>query len=411
MQGIWTRNENGETLMFSPFMRGIFFNTSGTFINDSTIPTNFFLPNFGIATPTEPFEFQRALETIKLSASGHISINAANYFEPRLFLISGFNYFGEARMEIEKRPSFVYSFGNPPPPPANDYGFRALGQTLVPDQFVSVDSRNKSFYLQPTSSGTKIRSATVSSLPSAKPTLPQDFYQQQTEPNILFDREYDVPPLIFVTNTTGPVALNFMARNANGKYYGMSVVAESSFTDDLPWGLGAFQSNTYSFNYFILSQQEPIFGSQSNHGIQVFGSSGEKVFDSSYFVPTFFRNVITIPNLIFENIPAEISFEFRQLSFVGPIGVCLNNINTGTGIAFYGSSGVPGFTFAPYTYTGNFLEVNNGVATVWGRASNAVWGLYGPETAPLGIPHNYKWRSGTVNNTMSLFFATYEFNQ
>lgn len=364
-QGIFTFNAQGRAFLNSLEMAGIFFNSTGTFTNDASIASNSFTNTQGVFTPIEPFVYPNRENNFDLRVAGDLLTGATGYRQPRKFVNSTDG--GADLTNLIPNSCFVYNFGTPPPPPANDYGFRATG---VNSASVVVDARKNAFYAHPMQNGSFVRSATVSSMPS-QTTL--GGFVQPTAPNILFDQDYDFPPLIFVTSTTGPIAMNFMARRENGKYYGMSVVAQSTIVNlGGVNGMAAYQGNTYSFNYFIASPEIPVFGQLSSYGIRVFNEVGSKIFDSAYFEPSI--NVIadTKPTFKIQNFNYESTSV--TLNKASNQGVCLNNFIVGTGHTWYATQlVVTGIGIGPSNIAGRFLTVSPTLATVQGGAANAIF--------------------------------------
>lgn len=404
--GVWTRDQNGKTLMFSPLADGVFFNGAATYLNDAAIPTNNFTNNVSISTPLEPFRFRRGFQGgqggFSVDATGSVNDETFTYFAPRLNLLTGTPY---PLIGLNPTASFVHTFGTPPPPPANDYGFRSIGRD---QQAVSVDSRNRSFYIHPDPSGNFIRTGTTISLPSnLDPVSTVPITEQPTTPNIVFEREFDTPPLVFVTKSTGPIALNFMARNAAGKYIGMSVAANATLTST-SFGTAAVQSNSYTFDYFLVAPEEPIFGTPSNYGMQVFNQNGVKVFDSAYFEPVNFRSVIAKPAFELKNVPANYFINFVPFTGTSGLGVCLNNMNLCTGVAFFTAVQLPDQVVGPVNFAGRFLEVGDNTATISGNASNAIFARFFTGSFPTGVPFTFEWNKGVAPN-QNVLFANFEY--
>lgn len=363
-QGIFTWDEQGRNYLNSLSMTGIFFNNSSTYRNDASIANNGFSSTNGVFTPIEPFVYPNRAENFDLRVPGDLLTNVTAYREPRKFVNSADG--GADLTNLIPNAVFAYFFGTPPAPPEGDYGFRAIG---VNSSSVAVDARKNSFYAHPLSNGSFIRSATVSSLPS-RTDLQQ--YTQPTAPNILFDQDFDFPPLVFVTSTTGPIAMNYMARRDNGKFYGMSVVAQSSIINQGGInGVGAFQSNTYSFNYFLVSPETPINAPVAPYGVQVFNEVGGKVFDSSYFEPSI--NFITGSKPTFKIENFSYSSTSLTLNKSSNQGVCLNNFIVGTGHTWYATFLITtGIGIGPSTIAGRFLTVSPTSATVAGGGAFAM---------------------------------------
>lgn len=363
-QGILTRDAEGRIFLNSAVMSGIFFNSTGTFTNNANIPNNSFTNNLGVFTPIQPFLYPDREDNFDLRVPGDLLTSATGYRQPTKFINSTSG--GADLTNLIPNACFVYNFGTPPPPPANDYGFRATG---FDSASVVVDARKNAFYAHQLQNGNFIRSATVSSLPSQTALGP---YEQPTAPNILFDQDYDFPPLIFVTSTTGPIAMNFMARRANGKFFGMSVVAQSTIVDlGGVNGVGAYQSNTFTFSYFIASPEIPVFGQLSSHGIRVFNENGNKVFDSAFFEPSI--NFISGPKPTFRLQNFNYESTSLTLNKQSNQAVCLNNFISGTGHTWNAAALiVTGIGIGPQNIAGRFLTVGSNTATVQGGGACAI---------------------------------------
>lgn len=414
LRGVRTFNQNGDLYMSSLSMRGRFFNDEGVVSNDTPLPLNGFNNVRSIWTPIEPFTYSLGANPntsfgFRMNVPGDINVfpqlNEQNiYFQPRKFSLPGLGGYDEF-FNINPRPVFYHSFGRPPAPIPNDYGFRARGQLI---NEVSIDSTNRSFYIHPDASGSFLRTGTTISFQSTLgPTTPETF-NQPTQPNILFEREFDTPPLVFITNTTGPISLNFMARNAAGKYVGMSVAAEASIDSVGTLYTAAIIPNTYTFEYFLVAPEEPIFESKSNYGLQVFGQSGNKVFDSSFFEPSFLSLNAQKRTMSFRQNPFTYTFEVTGFSIPFNYGVCLNNMNVGIGATFYTAIALPDTVFAPLNFTARFLSVNKsqGTGQIKGGATNSILIRHSSQFF-LEVPYVYEWNRGTTPN-IELLFATFQ---
>lgn len=363
-EGIFTWDASGRNYLNSLTMTGIFFNAAGTYRNDAGIGSNGFASTNGVFTPIEPFVYPDRSNNFDLRVPGDLLTNATGYRQPRKFVNSSDG--GADLTNLIPNAVFAHTFGTPPAPPAGDYGFRAAG---VNSNAVAVDARKSSFYAHPASNGSFIRSATVGSLPSQTNLV---VYNQPTAPNILFGQDFIYPPLVFVTSTTGPIAMNYMARRSNGRFYGMSVVAQSTIVNQGGInGVAAFQGNTYSFSYFLVSPEIPNNNPVSPYGIQVFNEGGGKVFDSSYYEPSINFLAGSKPTFKIQNF--TYSATNLTLTKGSTQGVCLNNFIVGTGHTWYATQLITtGIGIGPSNVTGRFLTVSPTSATVSGGCAFAM---------------------------------------
>lgn len=228
--------------------------------------------------------------------------------------------------------------------------------------------------MQPNADSTFLRSATATTLPSQQ--IATSNYQaysvsftQPTPQTITFPKAYTNPPLIFVTETTGDggVALNYMIRDAAGKYVGASIVCDGvmGYGSYASYGIGAYGSKSINFKYFLLSDEFPDYMVNPYHqdacGIRVYNASGGKVFDSEYFVPSLIKGNAQTPYAKASGSYTYTSYYSSFTTYGRYTGLCINNINPITGYTYIIQNALDysGLVYAAgtFTMTGQFASV------------------------------------------------------
>jgi len=393
--GLATQNASGQVYMYSPTMNGVFYNTNGTYSTNSVVPSTGFVTQFAMCTPTSAIS---AAFTSGSPFGGTIYVNggtnaASNYFYGPTAYENGGNS-AVYPPTVSAISTQVYAFGVPTTP--TGYGFFAVGAS---GSSIAVDATHKAFYIQPKSDGTYIRTGTATSLSSS--TSPNSSYSQPTSASITFERSFLNPPLIFITSSSGPIALNYMTKDGSGLYNGASIVAGSSFSDQGVAGVAPYSGNTYTFSYFIVANEEPYYGTPATHGIRVYNGISQKVFDSSYFCPNFTSFTITKP---FAKLSSG-SYSSTSSSFTktANVGVCLNNLNSITGSTIYTSNIIGSSGLGPFSLFGRFATVSSTNVTLSGTGACAVLRV---NTFPTFWYNSFDYTMGNVS-TMPVLFCNY----
>lgn len=380
--GIATQDASANLLMYSPNMNGTFFRGAGTFNQTATIQDSTFTNTFAICTPLDP----AYIGIQYVNCAGSVSVDGKTYNQPSPLLTAqpphpyAPSWFDERIGTTQS--AYVHYFGTPPASIGN-YGFRAAGSL---SSTVAVDNNYKSIYVHPDSNGNRIRTGTAYSIASHPRTdnqIPVGTYVDMSQPvsqTITFDKPYNNPPLIFILTSTGAISFNYMVKDANGKFIGASIVAESTFSavgNGVVSGVGAYTGNTFTFTYFIVSDEDPVYVSPSDWGVRIFGSNSNKIFDSSYFVPSF--DYLTIP-MPYMRLDYTSGYTYDNYAGFGKsnanIGICINNLNSFTGTAMYNSWNVDAgsgsvFHTGPRNVTGLYLNVDNYSGSIYASGTAA----------------------------------------
>lgn len=414
--GVGIQNSSAQVLLDSRAMNGVFYNSNGTFLNTSSIPTSGFTTQYAIATPISPssyvfFNVNNVPNIVNIA--GTVNANGTIFYQPSA-LETGGNCL-QITPTVNPVSTHVYTFGTPPSP--TGYGFSALGSS---NNNYSISANTKSYYLQPAADGNFIRTATCTSLPSSFGSSVGSYTQPTgnlSQPNITFEKSFINPPLIFVTQSSGPIAFNYMTTDSNGRYNGASIVAGSSFSTQGLAGTAPYTANTYTFSYFLVSDEEPFYGTQANYGMKVWNSSGIKIFDSSYFVPNFQAFTVDKPWMWLTgswptsngcSYTGSVNYFSNQISFTksSNFGVLLNNLYAITGQLQYVSLflGSQGSSSGPTTFYGRFATVTDTSVVIAGTGANAVFS--NPLAQYPGWGYSYDFSRGNTS-TMSVVFANY----
>jgi len=397
--GIFTKDAAGAFLMHSPSINGVFHKNTGVYSASASIPVDGFPTNFGISTPLAPMVFTKDLITDYFSLSGSVAGGGLNYYQPDARVLTKTSLSWPYPV-ITSNAAFVHTFGVPPT--FGNYGFMARGANAGQ---LAISDAYRVYTVHPNSAGAKIRTATASSL-----VMPVSFgestfstYTQSTDANIIFDKPYSQPPLIFITASSGMIAMNYMLRDANGLFIGASIVAAATFVDQGIKGVGAYQSNTYTFSYFIVSDEVPVYVPTENYGMRVFNSSGGKVFDSGSFVPNFYAVSVASPYLTIEANRTFANYNNVAFSRGANQGVCINNLHAISGFSSYSSLNRNGGSYiGPMTFMGRFMDVSSSTySAFYGYGSGTITIPYPEDIGSYDFHTNY-------NTMMDVFFASYQ---
>jgi hypothetical protein len=393
--GIATQNAAGQLYMYSPTMNGVFFNNNGTYSTNATVPSTGFVTQFGMATPISAMSAQFTSGAIfggTINVNGGLNASSTFFYGPTAFENGGNT--AVYPPNINATSTQVYAFGVPTTP--TGYGFFAAGSS---GSAVSIDATHKAFYIQNNADGSFIRTGTATSLSSS--TSAGTSYSQPTSASITFERSFLNPPLVFITQSSGPIALNFMTRDGSGLYNGMSIVAGSSFSNQGVAGVAPYSGNTYTFSYFLVANEDPFYGVPTNYGLRVFNGLSQKIFDSAYFSPTFQNFTITKP-------VASLSsgtYNSTSVSFTkgSNFGVCLNNLNSITGNTVYTSQVIGSSGIGPFSLFGRFANVTPTSVVLSGTGACAVLRV---NTFPTFWYNSFDYTMGNAP-TMPVLFCNY----
>jgi len=385
-QGIQTFNSSGVTNMFSPVMNEYFFKQSAALTNTTSIPLGAdFASLLSLSTPidlttaTTP-QFFNATWTLR--SAGMSSVNGLTYHRNSISFsyVNPFYAFNANNYVAQPTQAIVHSLGKTTVASQDNYGFYCLNDD---GSSVVVDSKYNSYYIQTDAGGNKIRTATAQSAPSFAGLQPSDYLIPRRD-TIVFDEPLDSPPLIFIVQSSGSITLGYFNRDGNGKYVSASVFAKPNVSNaGSPVGWGFWGGTSYSFQYFIVSKEKPKYGADAiPWGVRVFNQSGQTIFDSNYFVPSFSGFNINLPRMAL-----SLPFSAGQYTTIGSpysalntfstglpasTGVCLNNFNVMAGFSNYPvRNDAPFAVIGPASIFGRYLNVNNGVMTAEGGGTSS----------------------------------------
>lgn len=365
---VW--DPSGSLLLDSNRIDGVFFSHSGTFLANAPVAAEGFASMLGIATPTQP-------ATVYNSTGATIATGRADFTCTGVVTAAGYREATAVRListhpasfqvNVARAVAYVHAFGTPPPPAG--YGMFAPGKS---GGGVAVDSTRRLFQLHPTPEGHRIRTAVASSIPSpASGGVNQHTtsFQQPTTATIHFDMEYENPPLIFVTRSTGPVALSYMNQAGNGKYASASIVAcgRLATPGDYIFGTAFYASNSFGFDYFIVSDEDATYLPADNIGVRIYTGAGKKSFDSRLFCPHFDAVPVSAPYM-WRTTGAYTRNNTATMSLPPNYGVCINNLSPIVSMGAYGAANAMTIV-GPQSVFGRYLTVNQGMATVSGEGS------------------------------------------
>lgn len=281
-----------------------------------------------------------------------------NYIEPGKVLLNSVpsifagNTFSESRtyvngININKQQAHVtcYSSAEAGALSPSEYG----GIVTNNEQQVVMSDELIPMYVQPMANGQRIRMAMTEQIGAT--TTPGNY---SPSPNIIFDKPYDEPPLIFILPGSVPVALWTMNKDSNGKFVSATVVGGYIMDNS---SVRATQYVGGSFSYVIATNEIPTLFDDNpsafvdqDYGMQFFNEDGDVTYDSRYetcYASALPANVGTvsnwkyIPGIGSNNIATRIGFGQAALPSKRKFGgVALNSTNAFTG-----------FTWACYQHT------------------------------------------------------------
>lgn len=148
-------------------------------------------------------------------------------------------------------------------------------QVVMSDELVPL-------YIQPTSSGERVRTGTTRQIAN----ITTDTTTISLSPNIIFDKPYDEPPLIFILPGSVPCALWTMNKDTNGKFVSATVVGGYSYnTSTLKadvWEGGTFSYVIAANEIPTLFDDNPSAYVDQDYGMQFFNENGDVTYDSRY---------------------------------------------------------------------------------------------------------------------------------
>lgn len=408
--GVITKSASGTTNLYSPSLNASFFRGATTLVNSATVQDTAFSNTFAVATPLSPvYYYDNGELGNSFNISGYTPYSGQQFNQPGAIGTSSAQ--GVGAPAIYPQSTYVHYFGTPPE--SSSYGFRAKGANSTS---LAIDNQHKALYIQPDSNGAFIRYATATSLPSLGTSQGTGAlsFTQNTSQNIYFNRAYTNPPLIFITQSDGYIAMNYMIRDGNGQYVGASITAESSFsTPNQASGTGAYAGNSYGFKYFLVSEEQPTYAIQSSQwGMKVFDGGGSEVFNSSYFVPSFLTSNLYTPYMAM-NPYYYYNINSTNRGFIGKMGVCINNFNSITGYTAYVAQRflIYGTYYGtgPLNFHGRYIQVYEGAyVAIKGAGSLAGTRIWYRALSGQNTTASYEV-TGNTGGFMDITFAKYEY--
>jgi len=394
--------ETYPTTLHTDVVNSLFYKNAGTYTYTGTIPSSNFLASFGIATPINPVTWQfTGYIYNRITVAGAVVSNGSSYQQPVYQMLTYNGYPGsEPYPTIVPAPAYVHSFGTLDT--VSGYGFSVRGPSSL-----AIAPGNRAYCVHPTSTGDRLRTSTASSLsfPQWQYGAGTTSYTQPTGPNIIFDQPYDTPPLIFITSSSGPIAMNFMNRDGNGKYISASICAHGTLQGRNSWeGVGAYGQNTVSFTYFIVSDETPIYGNIADYGVRVFDSTGAKMYDSTNVMPNFVTISLPTPWMQLTWSGNSGSFQsFNGYTITKQLnqGVCINNFNPFVGYSEYISAYIGNQGNGPLTFFGRYISCTSTSVTQQGLGTGSFMRSY------LGYSTSWEFTKAQVPNTNLLYGSYY----
>lgn len=388
--------------MHTDIANSVFFKSNGTYLGSASIGSTNFITNFALSTPTAPLTwgFTGYIYDV-VTTAGAPSFDGTSYIPAAPYWISqSGNQAYALQLYCEAAATHIHAFGVTQY--ASGYGFACNSANAS----IAVSNEYKGFSIHKDSGGSKIRTGSATGLAF----LPGIYNNQTTftQPhgiNIVFDKPYDAPPLIFIVESSGPIALNFISRDANGKYVGAEIIpaATISSSGDAR-GTAAYTNNSATFSYFIVSSEAPHYPETNAYGMKVFSSSNECIFDSTSFIPAIAS--VSIPKPYF-SLDADMYFRNHSTSsFTIPsawYGVCINNMNAFTGTTAYASWAINGVYGGPINFCGRYMHKNSAGATFSGAPTLA---FLKANMYPGSQPASWDFTRGGDQN-MPILYANY----
>ncbi len=409
--GFVTYAIDGVKNTYSPSYSSDFFYQSITTNTQQQLAFPGFVQSGGAVTPTAKFSINTSPTPYQSGAivttAGVFNQPNSTFYLPQKYLVLGStvqSYFRQSGI-VNSIPCNVIGFGKKTAT-AGSYGIEVSST----DGNLTIDQNYKTYYVHKNSSGNSIRTASASSIPSFT-TLTTNYTQTQVQ-NVTFDKAYDNPPLIFITECSGPVSFNGMITNSLGKYIGASIIAASTFVRVTVDNYAAYGSNTYTFSYFIVSQENPLYGDTSTHGINVFDESSNIVFTSKYFVPSFLLQTYSTPYMNFQFTGPSSDGSglkyFEQNTTTGVKtanqGICINTFPSMCGFSQYVQF-VFTVAYGPICIFGKFLTVSSTSWNIKGYGTCAFLSVLNAPTNSF-LWESYDFQLSSSSN-FALFFSDY----
>jgi hypothetical protein len=369
--GIYTRSAENQYLMHTDVANNIFFKSNGTYLGSGSIASTNFITNFALSTPTAPLTWGYTgyiYDNIK--TAGAPSVDGTSYIPPSAYWIaeSG-NQANAFQMYLEAAATHIHAFGVTQY--ASGYGFACNSANAS----IAVSNEYKGFSIHNNSAGSKIRTGSAIGL-AFLPAVGNNSttFSQPTGVNIVFDKPYDAPPLIFIVESSGPIALNFISHDGNGKYVGAEIIPAATISNSGDArGVAAYTNNSVTFSYFLVSSEAPQYPSINTYGMKVFSSSNECIFDSTSFIPFIGRFDIRKP---FFCMDADRVYRYHStVSLTIPssyYGVCINNFSAFSNTTMYASFAINDNYGGPMNFCGRYLNKNASGVTCHGAATLAI---------------------------------------
>lgn len=408
-----TLDENGVVNFNSNNNTSYFFNNVNVYsISPASIPSNGFSQVGSFANPTNLPGFEWVSDSdMRIVTIGCIDTQGENYYPPTMLNTSDLPTTSIFDIGTILESQSV-SIGIPPSPP-EPFGISSFNSGDV----LNISENYQQYVVHPDNSGNYLRSGTASTLPPYDCNQcyinesEKQFYSDENifnYQNITFDKEYESPPLIFIVSSSGPISFNGMVQNSSGKFTGASIVASASYETKLIGGaetFGGWGENTYTFNYFIVSNESSPNVVSSGYGMRVFDSAGNITFDSSYRTSDFSSISVPVVGVSSEN--NQISNESTSGSKPSGTGLLINNFPSFSGHFHFltfqnGTIKVYGMTMC-----GRYLDVSDSSFEIVSAPTTA--SRFFSDTQEFGV-RSYDYHKANISQ-QSLVVGNYQFGQ
>lgn len=411
-EGLASYDNAGNYTFYSPSMSSNFFDTAIQTSAGTTLGNAAFQSAGSIVTPLglSSWTYGATYPNYGFTIPGGVNSGGTTYYAPTMQLITGIAgfqpFYVSSNMSVD-----VQRFGKLAAP-LTGYGFSCQAS----DGLLAISQDYNSYYLHPNSASAKLRTGTASSnatgLYGSSIYEPVNSYNQSLTQNITFDYPMTRPPLIFITASSGPISLNGMIRNANGKFIGASICASPTYSmisADFG-GYWAAAAASRTFTYFIVSQEEPLYGAVPAYGLEVYNSLNSRVFSSRHFIPPVTKTTITLPYMALNGPldrgtwvygPTYQSNSSSNISKTTNQGVCINSFHSITGAVGY----VYYYYIGPLTLAGRYIHVTDSNVAVSGLATSSIMATYPSQP---GLTNSVDFLRASTS-TMDVFFARYQF--
>lgn len=432
---------------------GVFFKSTNSYTNSTAISTQYYATQSAIASPdaplsgSYPYAPSYGWQGLVLNLNGQTDPTGTNFYQAGRFRTGGQLTTGSHTLNptINAISTIVDVFGKPSPPTSGN-GLFVYGDIASNVNNVAIDDTYSASFIQPPRHGMvgygvpgsgipqqttgtydqyrnagPLRTAVAVSVPGSRYTYNSSWLASSIAPaqNVFFDQEFNTPPLMFITQTSSQnigIALSHFVKNANGKFVGACVVAEGLWGQFPNTGgiIGVTGSYSITFEYFLVSQDTPAFNYPTfddavndtnasyvdTNGMQVYGPSGNKIFDSTYHTPIFNYATFNSP-YVYTSSPTSTTTQWNWQTINGSIGwyggaygiahgVLLNNFRHVTGMTQYTYEIYLGGGYGVVTLYGQYICVSNDSSTglttfkIGGRPTVS----FGTVAAPITSPYN-----------------------